>query len=255
MDLNVWSYCMKYWTCSSHWGNIISHFYNARKKVSLFINSSSPAYPICSCDADPAALAKYVVALLRKDKPKSALKELCIDQLEVFLAKGTCKLCTYAIKLCNSYRVQKSFVYMFTKKRTFLAVAHIFSVCTLFPSPTQPPGGAWYMVHIQPHLRNRDRRFVGIVHRHASRPSPPQISLTASYQLVAFCHPSIIIQVLQWHWVLHKVESLLTVYREEYTWTTQISSLLSFFKKKEERSRSTRALLFLQLHCCHHDEN
>lgn len=42
----------------------------------------------CRCDADPAALAKYVVALLRKDKPKSALKELCIDQLEVFLAKG-----------------------------------------------------------------------------------------------------------------------------------------------------------------------
>ena len=40
------------------------------------------------CDADPAALAKYVVALLKKDKPKSALKELCIDQLEVFLAKG-----------------------------------------------------------------------------------------------------------------------------------------------------------------------
>ena len=29
-----------------------------------------------------------MVALLRKDKPKSALKELCVDQLEVFLAKG-----------------------------------------------------------------------------------------------------------------------------------------------------------------------
>ena len=41
-----------------------------------------------SCDADPAALAKYVVALLRKDKPKSDLKDLCVDQLEVFLAKG-----------------------------------------------------------------------------------------------------------------------------------------------------------------------
>ncbi|XP_064405280.1 RNA-binding protein 26-like [Halichondria panicea] len=41
------------------------------------------------CDADPAALAKYVVALLRKEKPKAALKELCIDQLEVFLAKET----------------------------------------------------------------------------------------------------------------------------------------------------------------------
>lgn len=44
--------------------------------------------PPLSCDADPAALAKYVVALLRKDKPKSALKELCVDQLEVFLSKG-----------------------------------------------------------------------------------------------------------------------------------------------------------------------
>ncbi len=43
---------------------------------------------VCRCDADPAALAKYVVALLRKEKPKAALKELCIDQLEVFLAKG-----------------------------------------------------------------------------------------------------------------------------------------------------------------------
>jgi hypothetical protein len=41
-----------------------------------------------SCDADPAALAKYVVALLRKEKPKAALRELCVDQLEVFLAKG-----------------------------------------------------------------------------------------------------------------------------------------------------------------------
>ena len=45
-------------------------------------------YLRCSCDADPAALSKYVVALLRKEKPKAALKELCIDQLEVFLAKG-----------------------------------------------------------------------------------------------------------------------------------------------------------------------
>ena len=41
-----------------------------------------------SCDADPTALSKYVVALLKKEKPKAALKELCIDQLEVFLAKG-----------------------------------------------------------------------------------------------------------------------------------------------------------------------
>ena len=40
------------------------------------------------CDADPAALSKYIVALLRKEKPRSALKELCINQLEVFLSKG-----------------------------------------------------------------------------------------------------------------------------------------------------------------------
>ena len=41
-----------------------------------------------SCDADPAALAKYVVALVKKDKPVEELKEICIDQLEVFLSDG-----------------------------------------------------------------------------------------------------------------------------------------------------------------------
>ncbi|XP_028406262.1 RNA-binding protein 26-like [Dendronephthya gigantea] len=41
------------------------------------------------CDADPAALAKYVVALVRKDKPLGELEEICIDQLEVFLGGET----------------------------------------------------------------------------------------------------------------------------------------------------------------------
>lgn len=41
------------------------------------------------CDADPAALSKYIVALLRKEKPRAALKDLCINQLEVFLSKET----------------------------------------------------------------------------------------------------------------------------------------------------------------------
>lgn len=41
-----------------------------------------------SCDADPAALAKYVVALVKKDKPVQELKDICIDQLEVFLSDG-----------------------------------------------------------------------------------------------------------------------------------------------------------------------
>ncbi|XP_028332619.1 RNA-binding protein 26 isoform X2 [Gouania willdenowi] len=41
------------------------------------------------CDADPSALAKYVVALVKKEKSEKELKALCIDQLDVFLQKET----------------------------------------------------------------------------------------------------------------------------------------------------------------------
>ncbi|XP_066436881.1 RNA-binding protein 26 isoform X3 [Eleutherodactylus coqui] len=41
------------------------------------------------CDADPSALAKYVVALVKKDKSDRELKALCIDQLDVFLQRET----------------------------------------------------------------------------------------------------------------------------------------------------------------------
>ncbi|XP_060911156.1 RNA-binding protein 27 isoform X1 [Labrus mixtus] len=41
------------------------------------------------CDADPSALANYVVALVKKDKPEKELKALCADQLDVFLQKDT----------------------------------------------------------------------------------------------------------------------------------------------------------------------
>ncbi|XP_027129372.1 RNA-binding protein 27 isoform X1 [Larimichthys crocea] len=41
------------------------------------------------CDADPSALANYVVALVKKDKPEKELKALCADQLDVFLQKET----------------------------------------------------------------------------------------------------------------------------------------------------------------------
>uniref|UniRef100_A0A131YM52 RNA-binding protein 26 n=1 Tax=Rhipicephalus appendiculatus TaxID=34631 RepID=A0A131YM52_RHIAP len=41
------------------------------------------------CDADPAALAKYVMALVKKDKNEKELKEICLDQLDVFLQKET----------------------------------------------------------------------------------------------------------------------------------------------------------------------
>ncbi|XP_060586369.1 RNA-binding protein 26-like isoform X2 [Ruditapes philippinarum] len=41
------------------------------------------------CEADPSALAKYVVALVKKDKPISELKDSCTDQLDVFLQTKT----------------------------------------------------------------------------------------------------------------------------------------------------------------------
>ncbi|XP_036380595.1 RNA-binding protein 26-like [Megalops cyprinoides] len=41
------------------------------------------------CEADPAALANYVVALVKKEKPEKDLKVLCADQLDVFLQKET----------------------------------------------------------------------------------------------------------------------------------------------------------------------
>lgn len=43
---------------------------------------------IYRCDADPSALAKYVLALVKKDKSEKELKALCVDQLDVFLQKG-----------------------------------------------------------------------------------------------------------------------------------------------------------------------
>ncbi|KAF2359100.1 RNA recognition motif domain [Trinorchestia longiramus] len=41
------------------------------------------------CDADPSALARYCIALVRKDKPTSELKEDMLHQLEVFLLQNT----------------------------------------------------------------------------------------------------------------------------------------------------------------------
>ena len=68
---------------------IVGLFTNAWPAFPLFfltINFDSCSYS--RCDADPAALAKYVVALVKKDKPISELKAICIDQLEVFLSNG-----------------------------------------------------------------------------------------------------------------------------------------------------------------------
>ena len=41
------------------------------------------------CDADPEPLSRYCLALVKKDKPESELREFCLDQLEVFLQGKT----------------------------------------------------------------------------------------------------------------------------------------------------------------------
>ncbi|KAG1682392.1 RNA-binding protein 26 [Nymphon striatum] len=41
------------------------------------------------CGADPAALAKYVIALVKKDKTEDELRNVCLEQLDVFLQKET----------------------------------------------------------------------------------------------------------------------------------------------------------------------
>ncbi|CAH8453473.1 unnamed protein product [Heterobilharzia americana] len=43
------------------------------------------------CVADPIPLSQYVIALIKKDKGEQELKEICIDQLEVFLQENTAK--------------------------------------------------------------------------------------------------------------------------------------------------------------------
>ena len=39
-------------------------------------------------DAEPYVLANYVIALLRNDKPRPELRELCTSELEDFLKDG-----------------------------------------------------------------------------------------------------------------------------------------------------------------------
>lgn len=41
------------------------------------------------CVADPVPLSQYVIALIKKDKPEKELREVCVDQLEVFLQENT----------------------------------------------------------------------------------------------------------------------------------------------------------------------
>ncbi|XP_030376952.1 zinc finger protein swm [Scaptodrosophila lebanonensis] len=51
------------------------------------------------CDADSSALARYVIALLKKDKSDKDLKRIMIEQLDVFLSEETT---TFVDKLFNA---------------------------------------------------------------------------------------------------------------------------------------------------------
>lgn len=63
------------------------------------------------CDADPAALAKYVVALVKKDKPVEELKDICVDQLEVFLSDETANFVNVLFDaLTNSSYIPQSLI-------------------------------------------------------------------------------------------------------------------------------------------------
>lgn len=55
------------------------------------------------CDADPSTLAKYVVALAKKDIPENDLRDLCTRELEVFMQDSRCPL-FYPVSGCmNSW--------------------------------------------------------------------------------------------------------------------------------------------------------
>jgi len=53
----------------------------------LMVWLSSVLEPLC--DADPSALSKYVLALIKKDKPESELRDSMTNQMEVFLQENT----------------------------------------------------------------------------------------------------------------------------------------------------------------------
>lgn len=40
------------------------------------------------CDADPETLAKYVIALVKKDRADDDLREMCLKELHIFLKEG-----------------------------------------------------------------------------------------------------------------------------------------------------------------------
>ena len=59
-------------------------------------------FSFCRCDADPQALSKYVLALIKKDKPIEELKSSMISQMDVFLQSETNNFVEMLFKIVDS---------------------------------------------------------------------------------------------------------------------------------------------------------
>ena len=60
------------------------------------------------CDADPQALSKYVLALIKKDKPIEELKSSMISQMDVFLQSETNNFVEMLFKIVDSKEYLKT---------------------------------------------------------------------------------------------------------------------------------------------------
>ena len=71
-------------------------------KYFLSLDSILIIFLLHRCDADPNALAKYVLALIRKDKPIDDLKASMISQMDVFLQTETQSFVDMLFKIIDS---------------------------------------------------------------------------------------------------------------------------------------------------------
>lgn len=106
------------------------------------------AAPIC--DADPATFAKYVLALIRKEKSEPELRHICLSELEAFLNTKTAvfvELLFLTLK-DGSYETQMSEELPLPVKELSVAMPHIMSsfdktnVENSKPQKTTIPSGA-----------------------------------------------------------------------------------------------------------------
>lgn len=62
---------------------------NSRANVSLLHEPGNRAiHQLCRCDAEPGALADYILALLKHNVPESEMRKELAVQLDEFLEKG-----------------------------------------------------------------------------------------------------------------------------------------------------------------------